>query len=257
MKKIIVAIGGGENGRILDDGTKAPYDTELIDKEIVKLTKKANPNFLFICHAMNFSEKIEKSYFETMKKIYGDKFKCNCDILQSNELGNKNIVNKKISWADIIYEGGGDTESMIRLWKKTKFDAVLKNAWENGKIICGISAGAVCWFDSCISELSNGKYSNLQCLGWINAHITPHCNESERRKFAKKYLESSAKKGILLSNCSAIEIINDKYKILLSSEKAYCVKASWKNKKYIQRKLCNTKMFKSILNILNNMSRKE
>ena len=42
MKKIIVAIGGGENGRLLEDGSFASYDTEKIDKEIVKLTNKEN-----------------------------------------------------------------------------------------------------------------------------------------------------------------------------------------------------------------------
>jgi hypothetical protein len=40
VNKIIVAIGGGENGRILEDGTIAPYETENIDKEIVKMTNK-------------------------------------------------------------------------------------------------------------------------------------------------------------------------------------------------------------------------
>lgn len=74
MKKI-VAIGGGENGRMLEDGTFAPYNTREIDEEIVKLTNKENPNFLFLDHAME-SLDIQNSYFETMKKIYGDIFNC-------------------------------------------------------------------------------------------------------------------------------------------------------------------------------------
>lgn len=47
----IVAIGGGEGGRIKSDGTKAPYETGNIDSEIVKLTGNNNPNFLFLGHA--------------------------------------------------------------------------------------------------------------------------------------------------------------------------------------------------------------
>lgn len=46
MKRIIVAIGGGENGRLLKNGVYASYDTEKIDKEIVSLTNKKNPNYL-------------------------------------------------------------------------------------------------------------------------------------------------------------------------------------------------------------------
>ena len=48
MNKIIVAIGGGENGRVLSNGKKTIYDTKIIDEEIVALTNKKNPNFLFI-----------------------------------------------------------------------------------------------------------------------------------------------------------------------------------------------------------------
>lgn len=35
---------------------------------------------------------------------------------------------------------------MIKLWKENGFDKVLRNAWENGKVMCGVSAGANCWF---------------------------------------------------------------------------------------------------------------
>ena len=65
----MVCIGGGENGRLLENGMYAPYETEIIDKEIVKLTKKKNPNFLFIDHAMPLIE-VQNSYFKTMERIY-------------------------------------------------------------------------------------------------------------------------------------------------------------------------------------------
>lgn len=67
MKKI-VAIGGGENGRCLEDGSQTLYETKLMDKEIIRLTGKEHPNYLFIAHAMSFSEEIQDSYYETMKK---------------------------------------------------------------------------------------------------------------------------------------------------------------------------------------------
>ena len=39
MKKI-VAIGGGENGRFLEDGSQTMYETEIMDEEIIKLINK-------------------------------------------------------------------------------------------------------------------------------------------------------------------------------------------------------------------------
>ena len=48
MSKKIVAIGGGLNGRKLDDGAFDPYETGPMDQEIIRLTGKDKPNFLFI-----------------------------------------------------------------------------------------------------------------------------------------------------------------------------------------------------------------
>ena len=230
-----MAIGGGENGRILENGEKAFYETELMDKEIIKLTEKEKPNYLFINHAMCFSKEIQDSYYETMKKIYGDKFGCNCKHLRSDDLSNKSLVDELIKWADIIYEGGGDTSLMIKLWKDTGFDKKLYEAWENGKVICGISAGAVCWFKYCNSDLDKSKFGVVDCLNWIDAFITPHSDEEGRSNSTKEQLKDINSVGLLLSNCSAIEIVDDKYRIIIENgnnrnfSKGYIYKAYWNN----------------------------
>ena len=107
---------------LLYDFVYPKTDNEKIDKEIVSLRNKKNPNYLFIGHALFPNTCFEENYYQTMTKIYGDMLKCNCDILYSNELTDLSIVEKKLSWADIIYEGGGNTANMIDLWQKTGFD---------------------------------------------------------------------------------------------------------------------------------------
>lgn len=115
MSKKLVAIGGGENGRLRNNGTRVPYETENIDREIIKLTNKTNPNFLFLGHAQN-SEEMEQRYFDTMVNIYRNIFGCNCKTIKRDELSNSDSkINELIDWADIIYEGGGDTLGMIEL----------------------------------------------------------------------------------------------------------------------------------------------
>lgn len=213
MKKMVL-IGGGENGRV-DNGILYPYDTESIDREIIKLTNKDNPNFLFINHAFSNSIEIQESYYQTMKKIYGDMFNCNCRDLKSNELDNMDVVKEKIEWADIIYEGGGDTSSMIKLWRDKCFDKILYKAYTDGKVISGISAGAVCYFNSCNSDTENG-FEVVDCLNWFNCFMTPHINENGRYKSTKEQLEKNNLVGIMLSNIAALEILDDKYRILLS-----------------------------------------
>jgi hypothetical protein len=71
MSKKIVAIGGGENGRINSKGIQKPYETKKIDEEIVRLAGKEHPHFLFLAHSqIPFGEESEKNYSEVIKKIY-------------------------------------------------------------------------------------------------------------------------------------------------------------------------------------------
>ena len=88
MTKKIVAIGGGENGRKTSDGTYTPYETGPMDMEIIKLTGKEHPNFLFIAHTIS-SEQGQQGYFETMQRIYGEKYGCECRLLKTTDLTNK------------------------------------------------------------------------------------------------------------------------------------------------------------------------
>lgn len=244
MKKI-VAIGGGENGRIKSDGTCKPYETYEIDEEIVNLTGKSKPNFLFIGHSQ-IIEEYELSYFETMKNIYNKIFNCNCRVLTRKDLINNKNVDELLEWADIIYEGGGDTLSMIELWKSTEFDIKLQKAWEKGKVMCGVSAGANAWFKACSSDSlkiqtndMNAPMITVECLNFVNLFFTPHCDEKneyiDRLGHMKESLKDTKLIGIGLSNCSAIEIIDDKYRILTSKNdrlEPFAIRCYWDNDIY-------------------------
>ena len=261
MSKKIIAIGGGENGRLKSDGKRImyPYETKPMDIEIIKLTGKKHPNFLLIAH----SQPLEKQagYFQTMVDIFGKKYGCDCKDLKSNELTNKEKVNELINWADIIYEGGGNTLDMIKLWKETKFDEALKKAWEDGKVMCGVSAGANCWFQECSSDSLKILYGpdkhliGMECLGFINAFMVPHCDEKDRYESAKELLKNKNLVGILLSNCCALEIIDDKYRLLTSDAsyhgiEAYGLKIYWKNNEYYEERIDKTDKFKPLKNLL-------
>ena len=258
MKKKLVIIGGGENGRLLENGEFAPYETGPMDREIVRLTEKDKPNFLFIGHAMNFSIEIQESYYQTMKKIYSENFGCNCRDLKSNELTDWEKVKEKIEWADIIYEGGGDTASMIKLWKESGFDKLLYKAWNDGKVICGISAGASCWFKSCNSDSGTNQagvlFKCIDCLGWISAHLTPHCNEKGRYESTKQQLKENDLLGIMLSNCAALEILDNQYRMIVSDtkngNKPFGIKVYWSKGEYVEEKIMPFYELKNIEELL-------
>ncbi len=260
MSLKLVAIGGGENGRQRNNGTSVPYETANIDREIIRLTNKSNPNFLFLGHAQNNAE-MEQRYFDTMINIYGNIFGCNCKTIKRDELSNGDPkINELIDWADIIYEGGGDTLGMIELWRESGFDRILKNAWLNGKVICGVSAGANCWFSSCSSDSlkirhndPNAPMISVDCLGWFDAFFTPHCNVANENTNRLEHMQESLRNteliGIGISNCCALEIIDDNYRLVTDDASnygidAYGIKSYWKNGKYIVEFLDTSENFK-------------
>ena len=267
MQKIIVAIGGGENGRISGSGEKKPYETLEIDREIVKLSRKDRPHFLLLAHSqIPWGEESEIKYFDTMKKIYGDIFGCDCRLLKISEL--KDHFQKAIDdveWADIIYEGGGDTFDMINLWRDTGFDKLLKTAWQDGKVMCGISAGAIAWFS--LGNTKDPRFINEACnkiegLGFIDAYVSPHCQSDGKRESEIRSLKYIDKIGLSLSNCSAIEIIDDEYRIIKSvpddkNFNPYVLKTYWKEDKCFEEELLESIDFQSLRDLLSKNNEKD
>ena len=134
----IVAMGGGENGR-----PGKPYEIKVFDEEIVKMTGKKSPNFLFIAFTQKNIEGAEM-YYGVISKNFSD-LGCKCEHLRERDLSDMNIVENKINNADIIYVGGGNTLRLMNILRKYKIDKMLKNAGDKGAVLCGISAGAICW----------------------------------------------------------------------------------------------------------------
>ena len=242
MKRKIVAIGGGHNGRLKEDGTRSPYETGPMDLEIIKLTGKERPNFLFLAHSQETIESQEQ-YFLTMKYIY-ENLGCDCKDIKSTELANKEKVAELIAWADIIYEGGGNTLDMIKLWQDTGFDQLLRKAWEDGKVMCGVSAGANCWFKECSSDSLQIKFGKDQplikvdCLGLVDGLYVPHCDAEGRAESVKDLLKESKEIGLSISNCCALEIVDDKYRVIMSESaeegfKSYALKSYWRDGEYL------------------------
>ncbi|MFI6850428.1 peptidase E [Kitasatospora sp. NBC_00085] len=83
---------------------------------------------------------------------------------------------------DIVYVGGGNTANMLAVWREHGVDDILREAYGNGTLLCGISAGAACWFEACLTD-SFGPLAPLTGgLGILPGSMCPHYDsEAERR----------------------------------------------------------------------------
>lgn len=238
----IVAIGGGENGH---HNTK--YETAPFDKEIIRLTGKQNPNFLFI----GLANKYPDYYFEVMDGIYNGMYGCKTDYLRYEEIKDKEITKRKINNADIIYVGGGNTYKLMRLFKMYGIDKMLVEAYNDDKVLCGVSAGAICWCDYGNSDSraissNSSQMIRVSGLGLINVLFAPHiAKEPNRTESVKQMMKRTYKIPAVQLDNAALEIIDNQYRILTLDENAIAEKCYWENGKYINQNIISTE-FKSI-----------
>ena len=83
---------------------------------------------------------------------------------------------------DVIFVGGGNTKSMLALWREWGLDAVLRRAWEAGIVLAGPSAGANCWFVEGLTDSVPGDLTSLPGLGFLPMSCCPHFDGEEKRR---------------------------------------------------------------------------
>jgi dipeptidase E len=231
----IIAVGGGDIGK---PGKKA--QTTSIDKEIIKQTGKKRPRLLFIPTASGDSE----GYCRLVQRHFGKGLGCRTDaLLLIREKPTKKEIEKKILSSDIVYVGGGNTLRMLKIWRKKGVDRILRKAKDNGIVLSGLSAGAICWFKHGNSD--SLKYSDrrnplikLKGLNLCKLMVCPHYDsEKERRPSLRMMIGKYGGTALALENNTAIEIIDDKYRIITSSKKANAFKLYRKNRKVVEERL--------------------
>lgn len=231
----IIAIGGGEI---------ASEETFVIDEYIVKYANKKKPNFLFIPTASHESE----GYIKTVEKIYKTRLGCDYDWLSL--INNSNAINDiktKISWADIIYVGGGDTTYMMSLWQKFGLDKELHANYLNDKIYSGLSAGSICWFDKGIGDpeidinSKNCSYSLIDGLGLIPLFHCPHYDERILEPFFNNAMNTVTKDTIAIENNCAIVVNNKSYELIKSKDDKNAYRLIYNQNGSIEKKLMDQK----------------
>lgn len=218
MTKRIIAIGGGE----IKSKT-----TLKIDEYIASIAKEhageKRANALFIGTASHDS----MPYFNSFRKTYTSVFdiKAEVALMVYGEMSVEKIAGK-IEMADCIYVGGGDTVFMLDKWKEFGIDKLLIDAYNQGKIICGLSAGAICWFKDMYTDYEimrgqSSEYTLKKGLGVLDGAMCPHFNEREK-DFTLALKKGVIKGAYCVENDCAIEFVDGQFsKVISAGGKAY------------------------------------
>ena len=231
----VVAIGGGAIRTLA---------TEPLDREIVCLAGKSRPHALLIPTASSDAS----DYAPAFDRVYGKRLGCTTDVLYLLGLTpDPRTVRDKISRADIIYVGGGNTLMMMRRWRHLGVDTLLRAAFERGAVMCGVSAGAICWFERGHSDSmafynpDDWKYIAVTGLGFVKGiacpHYNSHTNGVPRRDDFHQMLKRLRRPGLAIDNNCAVAFTDDGFRVLSTRRRARAYALSVERGKVIQRKL--------------------
>ena len=229
----LVLIGGGEIGK-----KDSSYETFEIDQEVVRMTHKENPVFLFIGLASSYAD----SYYDQIKFHYKN-LGCKTVYLKKNNLiHNPDLVKQKFLEADILYIGGGDTIKLLEKVEEYHLMPLFDQALKDNKVLAGISAGAILlskegYSDSYILRGESDRYQFVSGFGYFAQSIVPHYHfEQIKTDQLKEDLRGTSKTCYGLENGSAY-IIDDKKKYIISSIKDASVYQISYSKQFKEKKI--------------------
>jgi peptidase E len=83
---------------------------------------------------------------------------------------------------DAIVCSGGNTLNQQAIWKAQGIDVVLRQAWDQGIVLGGASAGSLCWFEEGTTDSRPRALSIVQCLGLLKGSHCPHYDREAQRR---------------------------------------------------------------------------
>lgn len=204
----IIAIGGGGFG-----GADKSFMLErYLLQQIHKTAKNGPPRVCFLPQASAESPEYITRFYETF---------CSLGALPSwiSLFGRvEDSWKAKLLAQDLIYVGGGNTRSMLTLWREWGMDKLLVEAYNRGIVLAGVSAGAICWFEQGITD-SVWPLGVLTGLSILPGSCCPHYDSEPERKpmYLSKVNNNETLPGIALQDNTAAHFIDGKLHCIITN----------------------------------------
>jgi peptidase E len=141
---------------------------------------------------------------------------------------------------DAIFVGGGNTRSMLAVWRDWGLDRYLRTAWERGVVLGGASAGSICWFEHGVTDSIAGALTAMPCLGFLPGSNCPHYDSEPLRRptFRKLIAGGKVPDGVAADDGVALHYIGARLARVVSSRpRAKGYRLTRLGKRAIERRL--------------------
>jgi dipeptidase E len=166
MERHIVALGGGGD---------TPEQSALLHDYVLGLTGNERPRLLFVPTAVGDDESVVAWFRETLAP------RAEVSVLPTFPWPPED-VRSLILAQDSICICGGNTANMLAIWRVHGIDGYLREAWEQGIVLWGQSAGMICWFEAGVTDSFGPQLAGMDCLGFLAGSACPHYDGEENRR---------------------------------------------------------------------------
>jgi cyanophycinase-like exopeptidase len=129
-------------------------------------------------------------------------------------------VDELIGSSDAIWVGGGSVANLLELWRLHGVDTALRDAWQRGVVLGGVSAGSICWHEGGTTDSYGPELrpvtNGLAFLPYANG--VHYDSEEQRRPLVHSLVEAGTLgvtyctddySGILYEGTDAVEVVID------------------------------------------------
>lgn len=166
----IVAIGGG--GLAEHEGRRPMLDY------VLSLAGTERPRLCYVGTAMGDAADATVMFYDAVRDL--DVRPSHLDLFP---MPNVPDVRAHLLAQDVIYVSGGSVANLLAVWRVHGLDEILRDAWRQGVVLSGTSAGSLCWFEGGTTDSFGEELRPVtNGLAFLPASNTPHYDSEERRR---------------------------------------------------------------------------
>lgn len=188
----------------------------LLDDYVLSLTGRERPKVCFIPTASGDADHYIVRFYRTFAGI-ADASHVSLFRRDRGEGAVEGDLERHLLQQDVVYVGGGSVVSLLGAWRAHGLDRVLKQAWRRGVVLCGLSAGSLCWFSEAVTAF-HGAPTVVRGLG-----LLPHSNcvhydgEPERREEYRRFVGDGVRPGYAADDGAALHFVHRELRRVVSS----------------------------------------
>jgi dipeptidase E len=147
-----------------------------LDSLMLALCQRPRPKICFVPTASGDSEEMIERFYDRFGSLPCEP----THLAFFRRIGGASIPPARLAEAlpaqDVVFVGGGNTRSMLPVWREWGLPAAMAAANQAGTLLAGMSAGAVCWFDWALSDSVHGPgtVTAIPGVGWIPGGCAAH-----------------------------------------------------------------------------------